>query len=72
MDPLIKTFSTMPKIMFMTKAEVDALKEFCDDNLVVGLVEIHQSQDSGIGTVTKVQVKDLPETMTDITDIDSW
>jgi len=62
----------MPKIMFMTKAEVDALKEFCDDNLAVGLVEIHQSQDSGIGTVTKVQVKDLPETMTDITDVDSW
>lgn len=62
----------MPKIMFMTKAEVDALKDFCDDNLAVGVVEIHQSHGSGIGTVTKVQVKDLPETLTDITDIDSW
>ena len=62
----------MPKIMFMTKAEVDALKDFCDDNLAVGQVEIQQSFDSGIGTTTKVQVRDLPETLTDITDIDSW
>lgn len=62
----------MPKIMFMTKAEVDALKEFCDDNLAMGQVEIQQSHDSGIGTTTKVQVRDLPETLTDITDLDSW
>ena len=62
----------MPKIMFMTKAEVDALKDFCDDNLAVGQVEITQSNDSGVGIVTKVQVKDLPETLTDITDIDNW
>ncbi len=62
----------MPKIMFMTKAEVDSLKEFCDENLAVGQVEITQSHSSGIGIITKVQVKDLPETLTDITDIDSW
>jgi hypothetical protein len=62
----------MPKIMFMTKAEVDSLKEFCDENLAVGQVEITQSHSSGIGTTTKVMVKDLPETLTDITDIDSW
>ena len=61
----------MPKIMFMTKTEVNSLKEFCDENLAVGQVEITQSYSSGIGTTTKVQVKDLPETLTDITDIDS-
>ena len=62
----------MPKIMFMTKAEVDSLKKFCDENLAIGQVEITQSHSSGIGTTTKVQVRDLPETLTDITDIDSW
>ena len=62
----------MPKIMFMTKVEVDSLKEFCDENLALGQVEIIQSHSSGIGTTTKVQVRDLPETLTDITDIDSW
>ena len=62
----------MPKIMFMTKAEVDSLKEFCDKNLAVGQVLITQSSESGIGLTTKVMVKDLPETETDITDIESW
>lgn len=60
------------KEITLTKAEVDALKEFCDDNLAVGSVLITQSSESGIGLTTKVMVKDLPETMTDITDINSW
>lgn len=73
----------MPKIMQMktsniavavslTKNEVESLKQFCDENLAVGTVIITQSSESGIGFTTKVMVKDLPETMTDITDIDSW
>ena len=56
----------------LTKEEVNSLKEFCDDNLTRGSVIITQSQESGIGLITKVMVKDLPETLTDITDIDSW
>ena len=72
----------MPKIMQMiakelpvkitlTKDEVDSLKQFCDDNLCVGTVIIDQSNSSGIGLITRVMVKDLPETLTDITDISS-
>ena len=79
----IKTIKTMPKIMQMktsdipvavslTKNEVESLKQFCDENLAVGTVIITQSSESGIGFTTKVMVKDLPETTTDITDIDSW
>ena len=56
----------------LTKQEVEYLKEFCDENLERGTVIIDQVYGSGIGPVTKVMVKDLPETMTDITDIDSW
>ena len=60
------------RIVTLTKDEVESLKEFCDDNLEIGSVEIIQNSNSGIGLVTKVQVKNLPETLTDITDINSW
>lgn len=56
----------------LTKQEVYSLKEFCDENLERGTVIIDQIYGSGRGPTTKVMVKDLPETMTDITDIDSW
>ena len=58
--------------IYLTKAEVDSLKEFCVDNLAIGTVRIEQSSGGGIGYVTKVQVDNLPKTLTDITDIDSW
>lgn len=64
--------SNIPVVISLTKSEVDSLKDFCDDNLAVGTVEIIQSSDSGIGYTTKVMVKDLPKTLTDITDISSW
>ena len=64
--------SNIPVVISLTKEEVDSLKEFCDKNLAVGLVEIHQGNGSGIGPNTWVQVKDLPETKTDITDYGSW
>ena len=51
----------------LTKEEVNNLKDFCDDNLAIGEVEIHQK-----GLYTKAQVKGLPETLTDITDVNSW
>lgn len=60
------------KTIYLTKAEVDSLKDFCDDNLAIGVIEIYQSKVSGIGLTTRVQVKDLPETLTDITDINAW
>ena len=60
------------KKIYLTATEVDSLKSFCDDNSVSGAVEITQSSEGGIGLITKVQVVDLPETLTDITDIDSW
>ena len=47
----------------LTKEEVDSLKDFCDCNLCVGEVIVSQE-----GLVTRVQVKDLPETLTDISD----
>lgn len=58
--------------VILTKEEVDSLKEFCDENLCVGTVVIDQLELSGIGLTTKVMVKDLPETLTDITDVSSW
>ena len=64
--------SNIPVVIQLSKKEVDSLKEFCDDNLAIGIVLITQSSESGIGLTTKVMVKDLPETLTDITDIDSW
>jgi hypothetical protein len=64
--------SNIPVVIQLSKKEVDSLKEFCDDNLAIGTVLITQSSESGIGLTTKVMVKDLPETLTDITDIDSW
>ena len=60
------------KEITLTKAEVDSLKEFCDENLAVETVVIEQTRESGIGLTTKVMVKDLPETLTDITDTESW
>ena len=64
----------IPKVrkVYLTKAEIDSLKEFSDDNLCIGTVEISQSSEGGIGYITKVQVRGLSETLTDITDIDSW
>ena len=56
----------------LTKEEVNSLKEFCDDNLERGQVIIDQLELSGIGLTTKVMVKDLPETLTDITDVSAW
>ena len=64
--------SNIPVAVSLTKNEVESLKQFCDENLAIGTVIITQSSESGIGFTTKVMVKDLPETMTDITDIDSW
>lgn len=64
--------SNIPVVIQLSKEEVNSLKQFCDDNLTQGTVLIIQSSESGIGLTTKVMVKDLPETMTDITDIDSW
>ena len=58
--------------VFLTKEEVDSLKKFCDDNLTVGTVVITQKHSGGIGLETKVQVHNLPETLTDITDVSSW
>jgi len=56
----------------LTKEEVNSLKEFCDDNLERGQAIIDQLELSGIGLTTKVMVKDLPETLTDITDVSAW
>jgi len=64
--------SNTPVVISLTKDEVEALADFCNDNLLVGSVLITQSSESGIGLTTKVMVKDLPETMTDITDFKSW
>ena len=64
--------SNIPVVIQLSKEEVNSLKQFCDDNLSQGTVLITQSSESGIGLTTKVMVKDLPETMTDITDVDSW
>ena len=64
--------NNIPVVISLTKAEVDSLKDFCDNNLAVGTVEISQLSDSGIGYTTKVMVKDLAETLTDITDISLW
>ena len=55
----------------LTKEEVNSLKIFCDENLERGQVIIDQLELSGIGPTTKVMVKDLPETLTDITDVSS-
>ena len=64
--------SNIPVVVSLTKEEVNSLKEFCDENLAIGSVIITQSSESGIGLTTKVMVVDLPETMTDITDLSSW
>ena len=57
------------------KLETDTFSVSIDDDyiktLAVGTVIITQSE-SKKGLITKVMVKDLPETETDITDINSW
>lgn len=62
----------IPVVVYLTKAEVDSLKEFCDDNLAVGPVKVIQEGGNGIGFITKVEIPNVPETLTDITDLDSW
>ena len=52
----------------LTKDEVDALKQFCDENLAIGTVIIDQITTSSMGNYTWVMVKDLPDTRTDISD----
>lgn len=61
----------MQKI-YLTSREVDTLKEFCDNNLETGYVEITQTNQSDIGLTTLVAVEEAPETLTDITDYDTW
>lgn len=70
--PRVEIRKKLKFVFNLTKEEVNSLKEFCDDNLAVGSVLITQSSESGIGLTTKVMVKGLPETETDITDIESW
>ena len=62
----------IPVVVYLTKDEIDSLKEFSDTNLAVGTVKLTQEGGNGIGFVTRVQVSNLPETLTDITDISSW
>lgn len=62
----------IPAVIYLNKNEIDALKKFCDDNIVTGVIEVRQDYASGIGYATKVMVRDLPETLTDITDYDAW
>ena len=66
------TAANPQKVITLSKAEVEALKDFCDDNLAVGSVNIIQESDGGVGWITKVQVQNLPETLTDITDTTTW
>ena len=68
---IIDKNTTRMKIV-LTKEEVNDLKRYCDDNLATGTVEVYQLSTSGIGRVTKVMVTNLPETIEDITDINSW
>ena len=56
----------------LTKQEVEDLKEFCDDNLERGIVVIDQIYTSNNKPITKVTISGLPETLTDITDINYW
>ena len=62
----------IPVVVYLSKTEVNSLKEYCDDNLAVGTVKIIQEGGSGVGFTTKVQIPNLPDTLEDITDIDSW
>lgn len=64
--------NNIPVVISLTKYEVEALADFCNENLATGSIIIQQSSESDIGLTTKVMVRDLPETMTDITDFDSW
>ena len=56
----------------LTKQEVEDLKEFCDDNLERGIVVIDQIYTSNNKPITKVGISELPETLTDITDMDYY
>lgn len=62
----------IPVTIYLNKEEVNSLKKFCDDNLAAGEVVITQHYKSGIGYTTSVMVKDLPETLLDITDYSTW
>ena len=62
----------VPVVVYLTKAEVDALLDYCNDNLAVGAVKVIQEGGGGSRFITKAQVPDLPETLTDITDYDYW
>ena len=55
----------------LTKQEVEDLKKFCDSNLERGIVVIDQILISN-KPITRVGVSELPETLTDITDINYW
>ena len=75
METLITIFMKLnknPVEIALNKNEIDSLKEFADENLERGTILIHQSSESGIGLTTRVLVKGLPETLTDITDTESW
>lgn len=62
----------IPSTIYLNKAEIEALKDFCDENLAIGEVKIIQHHKSGIGYTTTIMVKDLPETLLDITDHSTW
>ena len=73
--PEIKFMTTpgkIPVVVTLTKDEVEAVKDFADDNLERGSIEIIQSAGSGIGLSTHVRVRELPETEIDITDYAAW
>ena len=63
---------SIPVTIYLNKAEIDSLKEFCDDNIAAGEIKITQHHKSGIGYTTTIMVKDLPETLLDITDHSTW
>lgn len=65
------TVPKIPVVVSLTKQEVDDLKNYCDEHLAVGIVEITQTYSSDTKYTVHAQVKDLPETRTDITDYDS-
>lgn len=73
--PEIKFMTTpgkIPVVVTLTKDEVEAVKDFADDNLERGSIEIIQSAGSGIGLNTHVRVRELPDTEIDITDYEAW
>ena len=61
-----------PAKIYLSRTEVNSLKEFCDNNPEYVIVEISQDHYSGIGYTTVVQARGVPETETDITDLSIW